>query len=245
MVGGSGNREARFPSTSWSLIRRAGEESDDGSRIALADLLKRYLPALQTYLERKRVCRRDQIDDLLQAFIADKVLQCNLLASANREKGKFRSLLLSSLNNFVIARWRSDNAAKRGGGQTVSLESQPIEVGVSFDDAQKAFDQAWSSSVLAESIRRMCDECEATQRADIWGVFKARILDPIAQDVPPVSYDELVTRFGFETPRQATNVLITAKRTFVRILRSVVSEYSSSDQVDEEIRQLRQSLSGD
>jgi hypothetical protein len=43
-----------------------------------------------------------------------------------------------------------------------------------------------------------------------------------------MAYGELVTKFDFRSPAQATNALATAKRAFIRHLRGVVEEYEQS-----------------
>src|SRR4051794_14531288 len=71
-----------FPKTHWSLVRRAGgnEETDRQARkAALAALLARYQPALRSYLRVVRRMPADAADDLLQDFIADKLLEQDLL----------------------------------------------------------------------------------------------------------------------------------------------------------------------
>ncbi len=78
---------------------------------------------------------------------------------------------------------------------------------------------------------------------EVWGVFEVRILAPILQGTEPADYRELVERFGLRSPSQASNVLITGKRMFERVLRSVVAEYARDERdVDEEIGELREIL---
>ena len=55
---------------------------------------------------------------------------------------------------------------------------------------------------------------------DIWGVFEARVLGPLFQNAEPVPYEQIVARFGFKSPAQASNVLVSARRMFERVLRS-------------------------
>jgi hypothetical protein len=53
------------------------------------------------------------------------------------------------------------------------------------------------------------------------------------------NYDELLNEFGFDSPAQASNALITVKRHFQRVLRQVVAEYADSEeQITEEIADL-------
>ena len=56
-------------------------------------------------------------------------------------------------------------------------------------------------------------------------------------------YLALVERFGFASPAQASNVLITANRMFARNLRAVVAAYEFEEgNVDREIAELRSVL---
>ena len=63
-------------------------------------------------------------------------------------------------------------------------------------------------------------------------------------DAPPPPYEELVSRFGLTSPSQASNLLVTGKRTFARVLRSLVAEYAKEDaDIDQEIADLTEILS--
>jgi hypothetical protein len=54
----------------------------------------------------------------------------------------------------------------------------------------------------------------------------------------------VVVRFGFKSPTEASNALVTAKRMFVRALRSVVAEYATDEAgINGEIEELRAILS--
>jgi hypothetical protein len=83
-------------------------------------------------------------------------------------------------------------------------------------------------------------ECERSGRRDVWGVFEARIVAPMLDDAAPPPYDQLVARFALASPAQASNVLVTGKRMFVRALRGVIGEYElGEDHIDAEIADLR------
>jgi hypothetical protein len=76
-------------------------------------------------------------------------------------------------------------------------------------------------------------------------VFEGRVLTPLLHGGEQVPYAELVSRYRFVSPSQASNVLVTANRTFVRELRKVVAGYTSSEaETDEEIADLRRILAG-
>src|SRR5687767_9458004 len=85
----------RFPSTHWSEVGNAAGGDRVASRAALEELLRRYLPALRVYLSRKRGLGGDAIDELLQGFVERKLLDERFVAAADRERGKFRTFLLT------------------------------------------------------------------------------------------------------------------------------------------------------
>ena len=77
-------------------------------------------------------------------------------------------------------------------------------------------------------------------REQMWGVFEARVLGPTLEQREPISYAELVDRFKLESPAQASNLLVSGKRMFIRALHSVVAEYGASEEdVEQEIADLQ------
>jgi DNA-directed RNA polymerase specialized sigma24 family protein len=229
-----------FPETRWSLVARAGAVETDGDRKAMDELLSRYLPALKSYFVLRGKLAPERVDDLLQGFIVAKMLEGDFLSRADRARGKFRSFLLAAVERYVIDVVRQENAKKRspGEGMILSLDEHPYVVGA-VDKSGDEFDSAWGREVVAETLRRVQGECERTGRPGFWGLFEARVVRPILDGTKPPGYEELIAKFGFESPRAASNALITAKRMFVRALRSVVKEYAKDEsEVDAEIREL-------
>lgn len=238
MGSSSGSHRRQMPTTRWSLVARAGQEGED-QRKALAELLARYTPAMMAHLKAVRGVPIDVADDLLQGFIADKILEKELIARADRGRGKFRWFLLTSLNRYVFNTLRDANAKKRAPDNLGPLDEE--KMGAHSSDP---FDEAWAKGVLAEALQRMRAECEAAERMDIWGVFQCRIVRPILEGAKPLAYEHVVARFGFQSPIQASNALITAKRMYARMLRSAVGEYVDDEaEIEEEIAVLREILS--
>jgi len=235
---------ARFPTTHWSLVDQAGAAGVEARREALGRLLARYLPALQAHLVHGKRLAPEDAEDLIQDFIAGKVIEKNLIGRADRDLGKFRTLLLTSLDRFLIDQIRAKQAKMRspGDGKIVALgDGEPLlEAAAPSSDA---FDVAWARRVLAEVLRRMRDECGRSDRMDVWNVFVGRLLGPVLQGSPPMDYDVLVERFALASPSQAANLLVTAKRMFARVLRSVVAEYAlGNEEIETEIAQLKSIL---
>lgn len=200
-----------------------------------------YLPALRSHLVGRWSLQPEQADDLLQDFIANRVLEHDLLAAADARRGKFRTLLLTSLDRYRISRRRYEEAGKRAVGRTVPLEES--SAGPHAPAESLSFDVVWVRQVLKETLARMQRQCRMGRQAQLWTVFEQRILRPMLEDAEPTDYQELARVLGLRSVSQARNSLTSAKRMFVRVLRQVVGEYTLDEtQIAGEIRDLRETL---
>jgi DNA-directed RNA polymerase specialized sigma24 family protein len=245
MAGGDSEARGGFPQTRWSLVARATGGADDAAAGALNDLLRAYCPVLKRFLIREMKFTSHAAEDLVQDFVTRKILQTNVLVHARGDRGRFRVFLLSVFKNFSISEIRRLKAKKRGppNDRVVSLDEVPDAV-VAKDDAHRAFDLDWARQTLAMAIERMKKECAEKGRRDLWEMFSCRVLEPALDQAPPPPYETLVARFGFQSPSQASNLLITAKRMFRRALAEVVRKtVTDASRVDEEIRDLKAVLS--
>ncbi len=225
------------------MIDQAGEASVGQQRHAVTRFVESYLPALRTYLVRRRGLSVEAADDLLQSFLAQKVLEQNLISRADRQRGKFRTFLLTSLDHFANSELRRARAKKRSGGEgvhQVPVDERVVDAGA---DPTGSFDVAWARQVIAHAVDMMEAQCRETGRLDIWGVFNDRILGPALRQEPAVDYETLVRRYQLQSPAQASNVLITAKRMFTRCLKAVVGQYAENGSaVEAEIAELHEIL---
>jgi RNA polymerase sigma-70 factor (ECF subfamily) len=240
-----------FPPTQWSLVERAGgegtgtgTEQSDGQAHALGALLHRYVPALRAYLvSAKRIPVHD-VDDLVQGFVTEKVLEQRLAGQADRTRGRFRSLLIVALDRYLISQHRQTTAGKRlpaGGFVALDEATCGVTSPSSTDDALSHFNAAWARAMVAEALAHMRSECDRSGRADLWRIFKGRVVGPAMEGLEPADYDALVAELGLKSPLQACFLLTTAKRMFTRNLRAVAAQHVGDDPeaVDEEIADLR------
>jgi RNA polymerase sigma-70 factor (ECF subfamily) len=164
-----------------------------------------------------------------------------LLSKVDRAKGRFRSFLLRSLKNYLLDQIKHEHARKRTADNAGSLGERDV-LQADGEPPSDIFDVAWARTVLERTIRRMREETFANDQQSIWAVFEARLLRPLIVGGEPTTYEKLVEQFGFDSPKQAASALITAKRRFNRILRSIIREYVEDDDVDQEIANLRATL---
>jgi len=232
-------RSSNFPTTRWSLVGRAALPGAANGPLALGELCQIYLPALRAHLVGPMRIEENRADDLLQAFLTDKVLEQNVLAAADPKRGKLRTFLLTALERFIIDAHRHDSARKRAPRAKMLDVDDHVDHVAEHGDPAEAFDRAWASAVLGEVMRRMRAECEATERPHLWGIFEARMLLPVTDGTPPPPHEDLARAWNLESPTQSANALGSAKRLFTRIFRAVVAEYAADEsEVDSEIREL-------
>lgn len=231
---------APLPTTHWSLLRRAGSPDRVLASRALEELLTRYLPALRSHLERGKRLDPHQVDDLLQAFIASKFLEKNLANEADPGRGRFRNLVLTALDRFVISEHRHMSSAKRGAApDQIAAE----EYAAPTASPAREFDAAWAREVISAALVQMKSDCQRSGRDDVWIVFEARLVRPLFENTAPPDYAELVARFAIPSPSAASNLLVTGKRNFARCLRNVISEYAlTPEEISEEVAELGRAL---
>jgi DNA-directed RNA polymerase specialized sigma24 family protein len=104
-----------FPNTHWSVVLSAQEKEPGSADVALETLCEAYWYPLYAYVRRYGHGAEDA-KDLTQAFFA-RLLARNYIGKVDREKGRFRTFLLTALKRFIIQEWERASAQKRGGGQ--------------------------------------------------------------------------------------------------------------------------------
>jgi DNA-directed RNA polymerase specialized sigma24 family protein len=231
-----------FPTTHWSLVQRAGKDDGDQSRRALEEFLRRYLPAMRAYLIHAVRVQPDRADDLLQGFVMDRVIQQSILSQADRNRGRFRAFLRRVLTNYMTDVGRYENRLHRAPSQPpVSVDQcHGLAAG---EEPSRCFEVAWARQLVTQAVEEMRLLCLTGNSPAVWGVFDGRILGPMLRRDPPTPYADLVRQFQFGSPKDTANALITGKRMFIRVLRSVVGAYAGSpEDIDQEIAELRQIL---
>src|SRR4029077_8519893 len=136
---------SRFPATAWSLLSRLRDPKDPRVQAYLNRMIETYWRPIYKYVRLAWKRSNEDAKDLTQAFFIH-LLEGDLLARADPERGNFRKLLLASLRNFLANEARAGHAQKRGGGRViVSLDAETEEGGLPDPaDPQEAFEGQWA-----------------------------------------------------------------------------------------------------
>ena len=172
----------------------AGEVQGKSSDKALAYLCEIYWLAVYTYA-RYRGYSTDHAEDLTQGFFV-KLLEKNYVRQADRERGKFRTFLLSSFKNYMANEWDRTQTQKRGGGLWfVSLDFADAELQVRIEPADGAtpetvFAQRWARTLLDRVLDHLRDEMARAGQAERFDRMKGCLTgrSPVSLTVnwPPI-----------------------------------------------------------
>jgi RNA polymerase sigma factor (sigma-70 family) len=159
----SNNRStAKFPTTQWSRVLRAGDPSDREGRDALEQLCRDYWYPLYAFA-RRRGLDREAAGDLVQGFLAD-LLERGDLTKADPSRGRFRSFLQTACSHFLSHAREHDRALKRGGGRApVSIDMRSAEgryINEPAHDltAERLFERRWATVLLEHVLARLESE---------------------------------------------------------------------------------------
>ena len=211
-------------------------------RTALAELCQLYWRPIFAFICR---CGHSTTDaqDLTQDFFV-AVLEGNLLQSADPERGRFRSLLLKSLQNFLIDAHQKHCTKKRGGDlEFVSWDDWMAEApshlslskqAVDSSTPERLFDIRWAATVVERALARLHEECAAQGRRRVFDGLSGCL----AADRADVSYAELAAGLGVTEP-DVKRLLHQLRVRFRTLLREEVAQTVETDSdVEDEIRHL-------
>jgi RNA polymerase sigma-70 factor (ECF subfamily) len=242
-IHGEGNG-GRFATTRWSVVLSCADSGvgKETAREALAQLCQTYWRPIFAFICRKGYPVPDA-QDLTQDFFV-MVLEGDLLRRADPSRGRFRTLLLKALVNFLADDTVKKHARKRGGDvQFVSwddwMAEAPSQLSISAEEsekwpAEKIFDVRWAATVVEHALRQLGEECESHGRRRVFDVLSGSL----AAEREDVSYEKLSKTLG--VPEASVKRLVHQLRQRYRsLLRAEVAEtVEKPDDVEEELRYL-------
>ena len=234
----------RFVTTRWSVVLSCADAHGDKQKMhkALAELCKIYWRSVFAFIRRRGHSPPDA-QDLTQDFFVT-VLKGQLLQRANPARGRFRSLVLKALEDFLHDAEAKRGARKRGGEvQFVSWDDWMAEAPSHFSisqqeserwPAERIFDVRWAATVVERALSRLGEECERRGRRRVFDM-----LSPcLAAERDNVSYCKFSKTLGI--PEASVKRLVHQLRVRYRaLLREEVGRtVEKPDEIDDELRYL-------
>jgi len=192
----------------------AGGDSSPAARRALEQLCASYWYPLYAYVRRQGHGIEDA-QDLTQSFFA-RLLEQKYLRLADRNRGRFRTFLLTSLKHFLNNDWKKTNREKRGSGQKVLpldealAESRFLSEPAIVQPPDALFDRGWAAIILDRAMTALRAEFERSGKLGtfeklkvfVWGEKSALSYAAMAEQLTmtegavKVAVHRLRQRFG-------------------------------------------------
>ena len=239
-----GNDQYRFHTTRWSVVLVSAQTQVPGFQSALGELYRIYKYPLYAYV-RRRSRAPEEAQDLIQGFFLH-LLEHKTLGRADRLKGKFRSFLLGSLQNYLSNEAERARCLKRGGGvEFVALDLDTVDNRYRLEPVEaltpeKVFAARWASALLNEAMNRLREEYAAPKKSAILEVLKA-FLD-VANSKAPPSYEEAAATLQVSVGSVKTMIHRLRRQYALLIREQIERTVSDPRDVDAEIHELCEAL---
>jgi len=228
-----------FQTTHWSVVLRVSNQPTVEATQALEELCRTYWYPLYALVRRKGYTH-EQAQDLTQAFFA-KLLEKNQISQADPERGRFRTFLLRSLENFLRSEHRNANTQKRGAGhQIVSLDAELAAERYSSDYQDGAsptlgFERQWAAVLLDSVLSSLRQEFTTGGKAELFDQLEPHLWG----DDTSTPYPQIAEGLNMTT----VSVRVTVhrlRRRFHDLLRAqIANTVERVEDVEDELRYLR------
>jgi len=240
---GAGDQRA-FATTRWSLVLSAAKSQSEEEKAgdSLEELCRIYWRPVFVFVCR-RGCSMEDAQDLTQDFFV-KILEPGWLHHADRSRGRFRTLLLTSLQNFLIKAVEKTHAQKRGGDlKFISwddwMAEAPSQLSISAHapdslPAERLFDLRWATTVVEQALQRLREECEGKDRLRLFYALSRHL----TEERDEVSYAKLSASLGVAETAVKKQLHIMRQRYRSLLRDEVANTVENPADIQDEIRYL-------
>ena len=213
----------QFQSTLWTRMQLV-RKNDSG---AVREFVDRYRAPVFHFIRNAGFGEADA-EELAQDVFT-RLLAEDVLAKAERDKGRFRSFLLAVTRNVLREERRRRGAARRGGGAApVSLDQEAVAEPAAPEEEE--FDRAWMGNLLSAALAALEQEQPLYHRA-----LRAHLQENR-------EYKDIAAELG-KSLQDVKNYIHRARQRLTELLQREVSRYASStEEYEEEVRYLSRFL---
>ncbi len=234
----------RFRTTSWSAVLLSAQSKAPGATDALAELCKTYWYPIYAFV-RRRGYNADEAQDLTQGFFLH-LLDHQALRQVSPAKGKFRSFLAASLQNYLSDQADRSRRQKRGGSiEFIPFDPQLAECryqagAVDFLTAQRIFDARWAMTLLDEAMTRLGRQYASLGKTAIFETLRP-FLDPINNQAS-LSYEQVARDLQVSIGSVKTLIHRLRKQYTALLREEIARTVGDPAEIDEEIHALCDAL---
>lgn len=232
----------RFATTQWSLVLAAGRGSAE-AEAALARLCSLYWYPVFAFV-RRRGHSEEEAQDLTQSFFT-RLIEKHDFALADRDRGRFRTFLLTACKHFLLNEHDRGQALKRGGGHA----SISIDIAAADERYQRSlshaetpehlYDRQWCLTLLASVLDTVQGEYRAAGNERLFDRLRGFLtMDDTAGTHAGAASD-------LDMTPAAVKVAVHRLRRRYRdaLLRLVAETVDSDEAIEDEMRYLRKIVS--
>jgi RNA polymerase sigma-70 factor (ECF subfamily) len=226
------------------VVLSAGQNDSPKAGEALEKLCSTYWYPLYAHV-RRRGNDAEAAGDLTQGFFAE-LLAKGSIKSAEPGRGRFRTFLLTALDNYLHHQHRDSHALKRGGGtELISWDAQEAEQRFALEPADNSspdreFDRRWALATLERVRERLRNELSLASKAELFDLLRPHLLgDPDA-----VPYSNIAAQLKMTVVAVKVTLHRLRKRYGELLRQEVAQTLADPADADLEIRHLIAALSG-
>jgi RNA polymerase sigma-70 factor (ECF subfamily) len=233
-----------FHTTQWNMVLTARDGAPEEAHAALEALCRAYWPPLYAFVRRQGY-PAPEAQDLTQEFFG-RLLERNYLAHLKHTEGRFRSFLLTFLKHFLLEQRGRARAQKRGAGLTfIALdqldeeERQWVEP-VDAVTPEQLFEKRWAETVLRQALHRLQAEYAEARQLPLF----ERLREFQPRDPAGPSYADIGRELGLSEAAVKSAAQRFRQRHRELLREAIAQTVHRPEEIDEEIRHLREVLSG-
>ncbi len=229
----------QFLTTHWSLVGAASpdEASQTRAREALEELCRTYWYPLYAFVRSRGYSAADA-QDLTQAFFT-RIIEKGGFATADRERGRFRSYLLGAMKHFLANEWHKARTQKRGGQvqfvewDAFDPETRYAEASDQADNPEHLFDREWALETVTGALQALREEMTTAGKSDHFEALKSSLTGEDGS-----TREEIALQLDMS--EDAVKVAIhRLRKRYRELLRAAIAETVSSEaDLDDEMRYL-------
>ena len=160
----------QMPTTHWTLLRRLDTADPEGRRLALEELCQTYHYPLYCQIRRRGLDHHDA-EDALHDFLG-KLLRQDSFSTADAEKGRLRTYLLTALQRFLATRHQEQS---RRQDREISLEARSAiaaaaerydnDAAAHEESPDRLYDRQWAQELMRQVLHRLRSRYEVRGKA--------------------------------------------------------------------------------
>ncbi|HEX7896851.1 MAG TPA: sigma-70 family RNA polymerase sigma factor [Planctomycetota bacterium] len=203
----------QFPTSVWSAILSFRQDPE-----RVKDLVvRRYRDPIFEFARRQGLTHEDAEDVAQEVFL--RVCREEFLEKADRQKGKFRTLLLAVTRHVILQFRRYELSERRDRRRQISLGDFDVPADAPADEE---FDRLWVKNLVNQAMERLKDD---------------PMIRALKLQMEGRSYQEIADALG-KSVSDVTNYIHRSKDRLRRQIEELISEYSAREQAPAEIADL-------